>query len=197
MTKKVWVEAELKDVDLLTEIKFEQFSGGIGLSCLDISTLQGLTSVLVSNEKIHDIPEPVELPLFAVRVLECGTDKSLKSVFESIRELSAYAELDEWLDDWDNVNQFVKAWQTGEWKIRKEPKWKVSYVETDDETYYFHHFVSEPDPSLEETPITGDGYSKEHYPERGFVFDDKRKAELVAELIGGEVEEVKDDINNM
>lgn len=113
MSKKVWVEAELIDEE-------------------DCQVKIGGSYAYTTSRHIHDIPESVELPEILIRVIENWKGASLETVLveEYFNESSAEIDSDEvHCAIYNHFDDFCFAFVTGNYKVKKEPKWIVKLGE--------------------------------------------------------------------
>lgn len=119
-----------------------------------------------------DEPEKVVIPKFVADWIESLPENvKLRTIF-SVKNHS-YEEAQHWV--WRNSEIFARAWLDG-YEVEKEPQWVVRY-----EDGYFSEEIK-----------FGCGIGGDWVDEvsRAYHFTDKAKAEAVALLIGGTVEEV-------
>ncbi|MBS7578315.1 MULTISPECIES: DUF1642 domain-containing protein [unclassified Enterococcus] len=87
-----------------------------------------------------------------------------------------------WFENAENQEKYAQAWLTGEYEVEQPKRWAVVKNEE-----YFIKFKSHVTDGIPYHSLTG---ANKDY---AYEFTDKRKAELVAELIGGAVEEVSNE----
>lgn len=151
--------------------------------------IQGLSIALTY---IHQLEESrqVELPKILVNMIEesKGRGESLQTVLveeyfsdssEEIYSDEVYYAIDKYFDD------FCLSYVTGNYVVKKDPKWRIKKkpYRKDTRTEYLSRVHEKSIEPIwrhvgEETPIS---------------YQNKEKAEIIANLVGGEVEEVESE----
>lgn len=91
--------------------------------------------------------------------------------------------IEKYFRDVSNQETFAMAWVINHYEIEKQPQWVVSFLDEDDEKFYFSEFYE-----MNEDVFTPNGHIDKTDTDV-ILFKDKSKAEAVAVLVDGEVEE--------
>lgn len=129
-------------------------------------------------KQLPDIPKKVVVPLpeEIIRHLKSFKREKKPKLIEALHVGWIYLE---WFENAENQEKYAQAWLTGNYEVEQPKRWVVVKSEE-----YFIEFKSHVTDGIPYHSLTG---ANKYYAHK---FTDKRKAELVAELIGGEVEEV-------
>lgn len=133
--------------------------------------------------KGYVVSEVPVIPQFVADFIESYRNQclhsALQSAYEGFEDLQVY----NWINNGKREETLTRAWLDG-YEVEKDPQWVIK----DDNGNYF---VSYPQRMEDEFDFDGARTIASIYKRNGMTFIDKSKAEAVAYLIGGEVEEAE------
>lgn len=172
---EIWVKMEITSFDFGTSEPVR------GRTAKNIAWLNEDDEISLTEPK----PELAEVPQFVADWFEANKDALDMAIWTYINDYYEMPddEFDDWLSDEDNNPIITLVKMQDGYIVKQEPKWAISYRNSGNNEMYLLPIGLSIFPDGNLSPTWGNKAET-------IVFDDKAKAETLAALINGKVEEV-------